>query len=125
MFTELEKVDIRRFIGFSVYGSSAANTTFGYRYFEDYLTIEYRMNNLTTDEEDVVRTKYLTNCRNLEDAIPTASDNLDTDRAAVWYHNKDEVEDRFKLYKLWCQRLAEFFGVKAPSALMGGFRIVV
>lgn len=113
-FTEQQKIDIRRFCGFAVYGngSTASPPSFGYRYYEWYLTLEYRLNNLAPEEEDTVINIYLANLYTLEQAIPAASSNLDTDRAAVWYHNKNEVRDRFNLFKLWCRRLIEFLGVK-------------
>jgi hypothetical protein len=127
MLTDAEKDDVRRHCGFPVFGNgiTASPPSFGYRYFEWYLEVEYQMNNLSTNQETILRTVYIANCNALESAIPTASDNLDTDRAAVWYHNKYEVRDRFDLYKLWCQRLLEFFGVTTPSKLLSGMRQVV
>lgn len=83
------------------------------------------MNNLAVDEEETLETIYLQNLRTLESAIPTASENLDTDRAAVWYHNKNEVADRFKLFNLWCTRLKDFMGVTGMSALQVGLQVVV
>jgi len=124
--TDAEKVAVRRHCGFPVYGTGTATPpAFGYRYDKWYLTIEYRMNNLSVDEETTLRQVYLANCDALETAIPTASDNLDTDRAAVWYHNKNEVRDRYNLYKLWCKRLIEFFGVITPSSMLSGMMQVV
>jgi hypothetical protein len=127
MLTDQQKVDIRRYCGFSVFGNNttASPPNWGYRYYQQYLTLEYRMNNLSADEETTLQNSYLTNLYALESAIPTASENLDTDRAAVWYHNKNEVRDRFDLFKLWCQRLMEFLGVQGPTRLMAPFRICV
>lgn len=125
MFTEQEKIDIRRFCGFPVYGNTEAVVSFGYRYFNPSLALEYRMNNLTLAEENTVRTIYLANLYTLESAIPTASTNLDTDRAAVWYHNKEEVADRFNLYRLWARRLCDFFSVTGTASTMQGLRIMV
>ena len=102
MLTNQQKVDIRRYCGFSVFGNdtTASPPAWGYRYYAQYLILEYRMNNLSTDEETTLENVYLSNLATLEAAIPTASGNLDTDRAAVWYHNKNEVSDRFKLFNL-------------------------
>ena len=127
MLTEQNKIDVRRHCGLPVYGNGvgASPPSFGYRYYQWYLIIEYRMNNLSPEEETTLISIYLANCNNLENAIPTASTNLDTDRAAVWYHNKYEVRDRFDLYKLWCRRLIEFMGVDSPSTLLSGGVIVV
>lgn len=125
--TNQEKVNVRRFCGFGVFGNdvTASPPNWGYRYYDQYLTMEYRMNNLSTEEETTLRDVYLSNLSQLESAIPTASENLDTDRAAVWYHNKNEVSDRFKLFKLWCQRLLEFMGLTTQSKLLSSFRVVV
>ena len=126
-FTEQQKIDIRRHCGFPVFGNGVTSSppSFGYRYYKWYMILEYRMNNLSVDEESTVINTYLTNLTALEIAIPTASENLDTDRAAVWYHNKNEVSDRYKLYKLWSNRLIDFFGIESPSKMLNQFSIVV
>ena len=120
VLTEQQKVDCRRHCGLPVYGLGVGTTppTFGYRYYEWYLIFEYRLNNLSIDEANTLTGTYLVNCNSLEQAILGASGNLDTDRAAVWWHNKQEVSDRFRLYKLWCDRLIEFLGVSTPSKLL-------
>lgn len=127
MLTEQQKVNIRRYCGFPVYGNglNASPPSFGYRYYQWYLILEYRMNNLSDDEETTLQNIYLSNLSTLEADIPTASSNLDTDRAAVWYHNKNEVRDRFRLFNLWCLRLMDFMGVKGMSALQNGISVVV
>lgn len=126
MLTNAQKDQVRRHCGFPVYGNgSATPPAFGYRYYSQYLTLEYRMNNLSDDQEDLLLNTYVANCNSLETAILTASGNLDTDRAAVWYHNKKEVSDRWDLYKLWCKRLIEFMGLETPSGMLSGMRIVV
>jgi hypothetical protein len=45
---------------------------------------------LTESQIAALQASYLTPLRTLESAIPAAGQNLDTDRAAVWYHNKSE-----------------------------------
>lgn len=80
---------------------------------------------MAPEEESTLLNVYLSNCNSLEAAIPTASSNLDTDQAAVWYHNKFEVRDRFALYKLWCTRLMDYLEVWGPARLMGGPTVVV
>lgn len=126
-FTEQQKVDIRRFCGAPVFGNnfSASPPSFGYRYYKWYLTLEYRLINLAPEEEATIISVYLANLTTLESAIPTASENLDTDRAAVWYHNKNEVRDRYNLFKLWCRRLQEFLGFDAPLEGTRSFSLVV
>jgi len=59
----------------------------------------------------VVTGTFLNQLSLLEQAIPAASENLDTDQAAVWTHNKNEVTDRAKLLDYWRQRLCDFLGV--------------
>jgi hypothetical protein len=49
----------------------------------------------------VLRSVYLAQLYPLEAAIPGAGGNLDTDQAAVWTHNRDEVRDRAALFDLW------------------------
>jgi hypothetical protein len=127
MLTDAQKDDIRRHCGFPVFGNgiSASPPSFGYRYYDWYLIIEYRMNNLSTNQELLLTTVYIPNCTAALNAIQTASTNLDTDRAAVWYHNKYEVRDRFNLYKLQCQLLIQFMGAESPGNLINGMRLTV
>jgi len=110
VFTSAQKADIRRFCGYPAYGASGSGWT-GYRFFQDNGMLEYRMNNLLPEEGAVVVNTYLTNLYILESAIPNAGTNLDTDQAAVWHHNKDEVRDRIALFDDWRRRLAGFLGI--------------
>jgi hypothetical protein len=50
----------------------------------------------------------------MEAAIPGTSDNLDTDQAAVWTHNKSELRDRMNLYRTWRIELCNVLGL-APG----------
>ena len=123
--TNAQKVDIRRYCGFPVYGGQPVQA-FGHRFFQWYGTLEFRMNNLQAEEETVV-TGMLTTLATLETAIPGAGANLDTDQAAVWKHNKDEVKDRTALFNQWRKRLCDFFGVQ-PGPNFGsanGIKLVV
>lgn len=127
MLTDQQKIDTRRHCGYPVFGqfNTTSPSSFGYRYDYQYLILEYRMNNLDTNEETTLISVYLNNCNSLELAIPTASSNLDTDQAAVWYHNKKEVQDRFALYTLWRNLLCDFMGVEGLSKMKGPFRVTV
>jgi hypothetical protein len=114
-FSESEKTDIRRFCGYPAYGSTA--TGFGnWRFFQAYGLLEFRMNNLSAEEETVVR-RYLGTLTVLEHAIPRSGDNLDTDQAAIWTRNRDELRDRTRLLQDWQRRLCGFFGVPPGPAL--------
>ena len=127
MLTEQQKVDVRRHCGFPVYGNGvgASPPSFGYRYYTQYLILEYRLDNLDPDEETTLINDYILNCNLSHAAIQTSSFNLSTDRAAVWWHNKREVKDRFELYKLQCQLMIQFLGLDSPGKLINGISMVV
>lgn len=115
-FTQAEKVDIRRFLGFPAYGIGPSGFQ-GWRFWQSYGLVEYRLNNMDPTEETVVRTIYLTNLYALESAIVGAGANLDTDKAAVWTHNKNEVADRARLYDYWRREFCNFLGAGTGPAL--------
>ena len=117
-FTTAERVDIRRFAWYPVYGGTPSSFQ-SYRFFQAYGTLEYRLSNLLAEEEAVVRTTYLANLYTLETAIPGTSANLDTDEAAVWKHNKRELADREALFSNWRHKLCGFLGVP-PGPGYGG-----
>lgn len=124
-FTDAEKTDIRRYCGYPVYGQSP-NQFVGYRFFQAYGNLEFKLNNLQPSEEAVVRDSYLANLATLETDIPGASANLDTAEAGPWKWNAREVSDRSALFDQWRRRLCGFLGVPPGPALGdGGFRIVV
>lgn len=107
-FTAAEKVDVRRFCGYPThapYGTTAA---------ADYGNLETRMDRMDSDEIAVVRTKYLaaTILPALEAAVLAAGDNLDTERAAVWTRNKNEVADRLALFNTKRRELCAFIGCR-------------
>ena len=114
-FTEAERTDIRRFCGYPAYGSGNAGFQ-GWRYYQVYGLMEYRISHLSGSEEATVR-RYLATLTDLENAIPAASANLDTDQAAVWTRNKTEVQDRERLLTDWCRRLCGFLGLPPGPAL--------
>ena len=123
-FADADIVDIRRFCGYPAYGYGNAGFQ-SWRYFQAYGLLEYRLRNLSADEAAVIET-YLTTLRGLETAVPGAGANLDTDRAAVWFHNKNEVRDRLALFDEWRRRLCQMFGVPpGPSLSSGQSRILV
>lgn len=109
-FTSAQLVDIRRYCGYPAYGDGAVVFPSPW-IMRQYLALEYRLLHMSADEGAVVATTYLANLATLENAIPTTSDNLDTDSAAVWTHNKNELRDREVLFDSWRRRLANFLGV--------------
>jgi hypothetical protein len=116
-FSDAEKADIRRFCGYPAYGAGAAGFQ-GWRFFQAYGLMEYRLNNLS-DAEAAIVLRYLGALRSLECAIPTAAGNLDTDQAAVWTRNKSEILDRTRLLDDWRRRLCGFLGVPPGPDLQG------
>jgi hypothetical protein len=74
------------------------------------------MNNLSPAEEIVVG-NYLATLLQLELAVPSASDNLDSEAAGAWTHNANEVTDRLRLLDVWRRRLCAFFGVPPGEGL--------
>lgn len=123
-FTDAEKTDIRRHCGYPAYGA-APNGTQTWRFYQAYGLLEFRMENLA-DAELAVSRRYLATLASLEAAIPGASGNLDTDQAAVWTHNRDEVRDRCRLFDDWRRRLCAFLGVPpGPGLLDGGLTLIV
>ncbi len=115
MLTDQQKTDIRRFCGYSAYGASPAGNI-GWRFYTAYGLLEYRMNNLSVAEVTVV-VNYLTTLNQLEAVVPLASDNLDSDAASVWTHNRNEVGDRLNLLDEWRRRLCSFLGVPPGEGL--------
>lgn len=113
--TSAQLTDCRRFCGYAMFGANAVQM-FGYRFFQQYGVLEYRMANASDDEYTVIQ-NYLTQLTALETAIYGTSANLDTDRAAVWTHNKNEQRDRERLFDSTRRRLCGFFGVPPGPAL--------
>ena len=122
-FTEAERTDVRRFCGYPAYGSGNAGFQ-GWRFYQVYGLMEYRISHLSGSEEATVR-RYLATLTSLEQAIPAAAANLDTDQAAVWTHNRDEILDRTKLFEDWCRRLCGFLGLPTGPALGNGQPVLV
>jgi len=123
-FSEHERTDIRRYCGFPAYGAGTAGFQ-NWRFYQVYGLLEFRLNYLSGSEEAVVR-QYLGTLRQLEDAIPLAAGNLDTEAASVWTHNAGEVRDRTRLFDDWRRRLCGFLGLPPGPALGdGGVMLVV
>jgi hypothetical protein len=126
-FTEAERVQIRRYAGYEAYGPGASGFQ-GWRFFQAYGKLEYRLTNITDEEQTQVRS-FLTTLAQLEAAIPATGDNLDTDVAAVWTHNKNELRDRMRLYNTWRGELCSFLGMPPGQGITSegasGIRLVV
>ena len=123
-FSDADKVDVRRFCWYPAYGAGASGFQ-GWRFFQAYGLLEYRLNNLSPAEVAVVQATYLAPLRLLETAVVAAADNLATQAAGPWTHNKAEVADRTALYDSWRQRLCGFIGVPPGPARAGLQPIVI
>jgi hypothetical protein len=123
-FTQAEKVDIRRFLGFPAYGIGPSGFQ-GWRFWQSFGLVEFRLNNMDPTEETVVRNTYLNNLYTLEADIVGARSNLDTDQAAVWKHNKTEVAERVQLYNYWRREFCNFLGAGTGPSLKSGTDLVV
>src|ERR1022692_3429051 len=125
--TAQELVDCRRYMGFSLSGNTA--TTFYREQVYSTLTyaslsLDYRLANLSAEEENTVVNYYLANLYLREAEIQGAAANLDTDVAAVWTHNKDEVSDRMGPFNQLRRDLCNFLGFEPGKALMSQNRLV-
>lgn len=127
MLTSAQIVDVRRFMGYSVSGN---DVSFPFRELVyssvSYmgLSIDYRLANLSSDEEAIVVNKYLVNLNLREQEIQDASCNLDTDQAAVWKHNKNEISDRRDLFTALRRELCTFLGFEPGPQLGYANRLV-
>ena len=108
-FTDAQLVDIRRYCGYPNYGDGNVVQPFPW-IMRFYQVLEYKLTHCDQAEGQVVTT-YLAQLNQLEAAIPGAGANLDTDQAAVWKHNANEVRDRSALFDQWRLRLCQFFGI--------------
>jgi len=117
-FTDAQKTDVRRYCGYPAYGAGASGFQ-GWRFFQAYGLLEYRLNNLS-DAEIAVVLNYLTTLATLECAITEASSRLDTSEAAVWTRNPYEVRERAGLFDDWRRRLCAFLGLPPGPGLGDG-----
>lgn len=124
--TDAEKSDIRYLCGYPLYGNSASGFM-GFRFFEAAGTLEYRLLNAAPAEIQAIR-QMVAEAQPLRTGILGAAGNLDTDIAAVWTRNRNEVSDRKRLFNDWRLELCDYLGVPPGPGLQrqsGGGRIVV
>lgn len=131
MLTDQQALDVRRYAGYPLTADTPVDDTrdFAYGWVSPgvWQTLFHRLNNLQPAEESTLINVYLVNLNSLEAAVPTASDNLDTDQAAVWYHNKNEMSDRLRLFDEWRCRMCDFIGIQRGPFLVqqtGGGRVI-
>jgi hypothetical protein len=117
-FTDAQKTDVRRYCGYPAYGASAAGFE-GWRFFQAYGLLEFRLNNLSV-AEIAVAINYLATLATLECAVTEAGSRLDTAEAAVWTRNPYEVRERAGLFDDWRRRLCAFLGLPPGPGLGDG-----
>lgn len=125
--TPQQIVDCRRYMGYSVSGDSQSYPLRELAYSSvSYmgLSLDYRLQHLTAEEESVVINTYLTPLAQREQEIQGAAANLDTDQAAVWKRNASEVNDRIALFTWLRRELCHFLGFRPGPLLAGGSRVV-
>lgn len=125
--TSLQAVNVRRYMGYSLSGNSTAA---GFRelIYSDVsymgLSLDYRLANLSADEETVLVGYFLCNLQAREQDIQNASRNLDTDTAAVWKRNANEIGDRTDMFRSLRIELCNWLGFKPGPTLMNSGRVV-
>ena len=95
-----------------------------WRYYQNRGLLEYRLNHLQDGEVAVLR-RYLTTLAELETAIPRASENLDTNQAAVWFRNPNESRDRDNLFDGWRARMCAFLGLPPGIGIRSSTRTLI
>lgn len=122
MLTDTQLSDTRRYAGYPFQGDVAMDggrdLAYGWVSPIIWQTLQHRLTTLRPEEEARIIT-FLTTLAGLETGVTGAAANLDTEQAAVWTRNKDEVADRMKLYRLWRRELCAFIGVP-PGPGLGG-----
>jgi len=109
VLTDLEKTDARRFMGYPAIGADDSGNM-NWQFYREAGMVEYRLNNLSSAEETVLR-QYLDTLRGLERAIPEAAVGLDTASAGEWVRNPAELQERTRLFDGWRRRLCSFLGL--------------
>ncbi|MCH4091554.1 hypothetical protein [Acetobacter sp.] len=106
--SETEKVNVRRYCWYPARGNSHVSGS--WLYFSHYGILEHRLCNFSNEEIKIIRI-MLSNLSILEKGPISSADNLDTYKAAVWTHNKNEFSDRVNLFKQQRLELVKFIGI--------------
>lgn len=79
-----------------------------------------RLQNLSVEEESRITGYFLKNLYLREQEIQNATENLDTDKAAIWTHNKGEMGERIAAFTSLRVALCHFLGFPPGSGLRTG-----
>lgn len=117
--TNQDMVDCRRHTGYGFFGSNGNVSLMYWRFFPQYNTLEYRLNNLQDEEVAVIQQNYLPKLNQLENDLYTMRDAMIVDEAAVFKRNKQEPEDREALLTYYKRLLLSVLQVPAGPWFVG------
>lgn len=126
--TDAQKAAVRRYAGYPQVGANhttdaSRDFAYGWTLPGVWETLSSILDNLRPENETTLINVYLTKLDALETAITGAGDNLDTDVAAVWTRNKNEVGDRTSLFRQWRREMCAFLGIAPGPSLQQQNRI--
>jgi hypothetical protein len=123
--TDQQMIDTRRHMGYQVIGDypvADENDIVFASFGMVTMSLHRRLTTLQPGEESILINTYLANLATLEEQIFGTADNLDTDQAAVWHHNKHEQSDRDRLFDSSRRRMCAFLGFPpGPGLGLGGY----
>ena len=118
--TAQDMVDVRRHLGYGFFGSTGNVSLMYYRYFSQYNTLEYRLNNLADEEVAVLQQNYLPKLNQLEQDLYAMRDAMIVDTAAVFHRNMNEIADREGLLDYYKRLLLSALQVPPGPWYVGG-----
>lgn len=130
MLTDTERANTRRWAGYGLVGDLATAIYSQPVYAPSYirtgvgLLLDDRLSHLAPSEELILRDVYLEPLEKLESDLLTVADNLDTDAAGPWIHNKRERQDREDLFNSLRRRMCGFLNFLPGPYLQVGLQLV-
>ena len=126
--TNAQMVAVRKYAGYQLAGTTMPITDdqdlvycqFGFVT----MSLHKRLTTLDADEEADLIASYLTPLALRQSEIQGAAANLDTDVAAVWTHNKNEVAERRAMFNSLRRDMCDFLGLPYGPALQTTNRMV-
>ena len=119
-FSDAEKVDVRRYCGYETYGGEGSAGFQGWRYYQEYGLLEFRMNNLAPAEYANVRFR-LSLLTPIEAALAAMYATINVAGAGPFTRNALEYEDRQRHYSGMRRELCAAVGI-TPGPLLPGAR---
>lgn len=118
-FSDQEKADIRLFCGFETYGGEGDAGFQGWRYYQEYGLLEFRMNNLAPAEYQNVRL-MLSYLYPIRTAMAAMYATINVAIAASFTRNSSELVDRQQQYTEMRKQLCGAVGIVPGPLLRGG-----